>query len=78
MLHKYQIGQKVRYHGGFAQRHLIGGSYEVVAQMPERDGDNQYKIKRNDDPHQRVVNEAELAHERGEGQAGALFHGPRV
>jgi hypothetical protein len=60
MLHKFQIGQRVRYAGNMAQRHAIGGGYEVTGQMPPRDGDNQYRIKREVDPHQRVVGEREL------------------
>ena len=73
MLHKFQVGQKVRYGGGFAQRHLIGGAYEVVGQLPERDGDNQYRIKRDDDSHQRVVKETELMPERAGGEAATVF-----
>ena len=66
----------MRYNGQFARAHAIGGDYEVVGQMPVRDGDNQYRIKRLDDPHQRVVNEGELQAEyRGPG--GDKVFGPR-
>jgi hypothetical protein len=73
MLHKFHVGQKVRYGSTFARAHAIAGDYEVVGQMPARDGDNQYRIKRIDDPHQRVVSEAELQAGNGSAAGGKVF-----
>jgi len=60
MPHKYQMGQAVLYCGSFARRHVVGGRYVVIRQLPERDGDKQYRIRSEQYPHERVVNEFEL------------------
>jgi len=60
MPHKYQMGQAVLYSGSFARRHVVGGRYVVIRQLPVRDGDNQYRIRSEQYPHERVVNEFEL------------------
>lgn len=50
----------VRYGGAFAMRNVISGRYEVLALLPERDGDNQYRIRSGHDYHQRVAQETDL------------------
>ncbi len=42
------------------QRNAAAGNYEVLAQLPERDGDLQYRIKSDREPYQRIVKEGEL------------------
>jgi hypothetical protein len=41
-------------------RNAAAGNYEVLAQLPERDGDLQYRIKSDREPYQRIVKEGEL------------------
>jgi len=42
------------------RRNVAGGNYEVLAQLPTRDGELQYRIKSDREPYQRVVKEGEL------------------
>jgi hypothetical protein len=37
-----------------------GGSYEVIEQLPDRNGEFQYRVKSVNEPHERVVGEREL------------------
>jgi hypothetical protein len=39
---------------------LAAGLYEVLALLPERDGEFQYRIKSEREPYQRIVKELEL------------------
>jgi hypothetical protein len=74
MPHKYQMGQAVLYSGSFARRHVVGGRYVVVRQLPERDGDNQYRIRSEQHPHERVVTEFELQAEQAQSSADEVNH----
>ena len=38
----------------------VTGPFEVLATLPERDGDLQYRIKSNREPFQRIASEDEL------------------
>jgi hypothetical protein len=37
------------------------GAYEVTKQLPEREGQFEYRIKSSREPHERVVRESELS-----------------
>ncbi len=58
--HKFRVGEKVQYLAGAAVRFATAEVYEIVQQLPESDGEYQYKIKSADDPHLRVAKESQL------------------
>ena len=60
MSHKFKIGQMVRFTPGAHERGF-GGVYRVEARLPEERGDFQYRIKRVDSEHQRVVREEQIS-----------------
>jgi hypothetical protein len=57
--HKFHVGEIVHL-SPFISRNVPGGSYEVVKQLPERNGEFQYRIKSVNEPHERVAGESEL------------------
>jgi hypothetical protein len=56
--HKFQVGEIVQL-SPFIGRNVSGGSYEVVKQLSEINGEFQYRIKSMNEPHERVVGESE-------------------
>ena len=58
--HKFKIGQSVIYASPFG-RGDASGAYKIVKLLPPEGDDFQYKIKSNDEPHERVVKESQLA-----------------
>jgi len=44
-----------------SQHAALRGTYEVIKQMPERDGEFEYRIKRVTESNQRVARESELS-----------------
>ena len=54
---KFQVGEIVHV---LPSRIVPGGSYEVIKQLPEINGEFQYRIKSMNEPHERVVRESEL------------------
>ena len=64
MAHRFRIGQLVDYR---PPRGLPApsGPYLVVAQMPSRDGDAEYRIRHPNETHERVVSEDELSEAQG-------------
>ena len=58
--HKFRVGEKVQFLAGAAVRFATAEVYEIVQQLPESDGEYQYKIKSADDPHLRVAKESQL------------------
>ena len=63
--HYFHIGYVVRLSKRFPARKSASGPYKVVAQLPERDGQFQYRIKSGCEPFCRTVNENELELEVG-------------
>jgi hypothetical protein len=55
--HKFQVGEIVHLS---PTRNVPGGSYKVIKQLPEINGEFQYRIKSVKEPHERVVRESEL------------------
>jgi hypothetical protein len=41
-------------------RNIPGGSYEITKQLPERNGEFEYRIRSINEPHERVARESEL------------------
>jgi hypothetical protein len=44
-------------------RDVARGAYKVTRQLPERDGEFEYQVKRPGEPHERVVKERDLSAE---------------
>jgi hypothetical protein len=61
--HKFQAGQRVTLAANVINRRAIGGSYVVTKELPERDGEFEYRIKSASESHERVARESELAGE---------------
>ena len=57
--HKFRVGEKVQFLGGQV-RFATAEIFEIVRQLPESDGECQYKIKSLDEPHLRVAQEHQL------------------
>ena len=62
MSHKFHIGQLVEFwpEKG-APISSARGAYEILKQLPERDGELQYRIKCAVEEHERIALESELA-----------------
>jgi hypothetical protein len=58
--HSFITGNVVRLSKRFPARKAAPGPYHVVAQLPERDGQLQYRIKSGCEPFYRTVKENEL------------------
>ena len=61
--HKIRPGQRVTLAANVINRRAIGGSYVVTKELPERDGEFEYRIRSASESHERVVRESELASE---------------
>lgn len=59
-LHKFRVGQTVHL-GASHLGQIRGGPCTVTRQLPEHDGERQYRVKLTDEPHERVVLESELS-----------------
>ena len=60
MTHRFRPGQSVRFCHGYAYRDAPEGTYQVIRQLPQYDGDYQYRIKSAREEHERVVKEQDL------------------
>ena len=60
-VHKFAIGQKVRFSPDMGQIAGRGETFIVVRQLPEAAGVFQYQVKSEIDGHARVVRENQLA-----------------
>jgi hypothetical protein len=58
--HKFRVGQRVQVITGHSDRNLPRGIYEIARQLPEDDGEFNYRIKSEHEPHLRVVKESQL------------------
>ena len=56
---KFKVGQTVELSPAIA-RNMPGGMYKIIKQLPERNGEYEYRIKNVNEPHERVVREIEL------------------
>ena len=61
--HKFRVGQRVALAATVLNREGAGGAYVVTKQLPERDGELEYRIKRASELHERVARESDLARE---------------
>ena len=70
--HKFQVGEIVHVS---PSRDVPGGSYQVIKQLPEINGQFQYRIKSVKEPHERVVREASCANHNSKRPACGQLHG---
>jgi hypothetical protein len=60
--HKFHVGQLVELRPKKSSPISVArGAYEILKQLPERDGELQYRIKSAVEDHERVAGESELA-----------------
>jgi hypothetical protein len=59
--HKFDLGQSVSLQSNMFNRDAASGAYKVTKQLPERDGEFEYQVKRSGEPHERVVKERDLS-----------------
>ena len=69
--HSFITGNMVRLRRRFPPRKAAPGPYKIVAQLPERDGQFQYRIKSGCEPFYRTINENELEVDAGVALASA-------
>jgi hypothetical protein len=58
-MHKFHLGQMVEYipaRGTYTPR----GAYVVMAKLPERDGEFEYRVRNMNEQHERMARESEL------------------
>lgn len=60
-VHKFSVGQHVRFNSGSRGLAHLNGSYTVVRQLPSETRDLQYRVKSDRDSHERIVNESQLS-----------------
>lgn len=58
--HRFAIGNMVCLSRAVPLRNAVPGPYAILAQLPEREGEFQYRIKSDREPYQRIVKEDEL------------------
>jgi hypothetical protein len=59
-VHRFRIGSTVHLCRNFPTRNAAAGGYAVLAHIPVRDGEPQYRIKNYSEPYQRTVRESEI------------------
>jgi hypothetical protein len=59
--HKFRVGQTVQFRTKPFYVSAALGAFEVIRQLPERDGEYEYRIKNVAEPHERVARESELS-----------------
>jgi hypothetical protein len=63
IMHKFKLRQTVFLQPTSLNRDAATGAYEVTKQLPERDGQFEYRIKSSREPHERAVRESEISSE---------------
>jgi hypothetical protein len=59
--HKFEVGQSVSLRSTLHNRDAASGAYKVTKQLPAREGEFEYQIKRPGEPRERVVKERDLS-----------------
>jgi hypothetical protein len=60
-MHKFKLRQTVFLQPTSLNRGAAPGAYEVTKQLPERDGQLEYRIKSSNEPHERAVKDNEIS-----------------
>jgi hypothetical protein len=58
--HRFAIGNMVRLSRDMPLRNAVQGPYEILARLPEREGEFQYRVKSERETYQRIMKEDEL------------------
>jgi hypothetical protein len=58
--HLFTVGQAVRLKGGFGRRFQSGDIYRITGTLPARDDSPQYRIRNDDECHERVTTQDSL------------------
>ena len=58
--HRFRVGRSIFLQATLFNRDAARGAYEVIAQLPEKDGQLEYRIKSRGEPHERVAKESDL------------------
>lgn len=58
--HSFSVGQSVRLRGGFRQPALFAGVYRILALLPPTENLPQYRIRNDDERHERVTTQNNL------------------
>jgi hypothetical protein len=58
--HLYAVGQAVRFKGGFAPKSQSAGIYRITATLPPQAESPQYRIRNDDERHERMTTEDKL------------------
>jgi hypothetical protein len=59
--HKFKVGATVQFHPSARDHYAARGMYVVTKQLPENNGELEYRIKNPNEPHQRIARESELS-----------------
>jgi hypothetical protein len=59
--HRFKLGRSVLLQSTTFNRDAARGAYEVIALLPEREGQFEYRIKSRGEPHERVAKESDLS-----------------
>ncbi len=59
--HRFALGHTVRVSRSLVLPNVAAGEYTIIALLPPRDGEFQYRIKSKLEPYERVVKEDQLA-----------------
>jgi hypothetical protein len=60
-MHKFKVGQSVRFDPNtWYYRNTVPGSYEVRMQLPELNGEFEYRVKSSNEAHERVATESQI------------------
>jgi hypothetical protein len=59
--HRFAVGHTVRVSRSLFLPNIAVGDYTIIAHLPERDGELQYRVKSKLERYERVVKEDELA-----------------
>jgi hypothetical protein len=62
-MHKFKLCQTVFLKPTSLNSTAARGAYEVTRQLPERDGQFEYRIKSSSEPHERAVRESDISSE---------------
>ena len=68
--HLFKVGQTVRLKGGLWKGAALTDMYQITATLPRQDGSPQYRIRNDDERHERVTTQDNLE-EVGMSQAGS-------
>jgi hypothetical protein len=62
-MHKFKLRRSVLLQPTIFNRDAPRGAFEVIKQLPERDGQFEYRIKSSGEAHERVAKKSELSSE---------------